>query len=206
MTVWEDDWRDRSDIVKCMIKHRLGISTRVLDARKMKVEKMTSKSARAFFDANHLDGHTPAKVTYGLIDQNGEHVAMMSLRRPFHKRLGVESFEVGRSACALGVVVRGWAGKLSRALHDHAVKEGKRSLITYVDGRVGDGSGYKASGWTLLKPSTGLRFWWTDYKDRYDRFKYKVDSSRGLTQRQVADEAGVVPIFGCSNSLWSYAR
>ena len=202
MVIYEDEWRDKRDVIKGMIEHRLGVHSRVLDARKMSIKLIDGPRSRAFFDANHLEGFTPASITCGLVDKSGEIVAAASLRRPFHKSLGTDALELARSCCIRGANVRGWLGRLTRALCVQARESGKMSLVTYVDKRVGTGSGYAAAGWTLVKADTGPRFWWTDYHDRWDRFKYRADSSRGLTQRQVADDAGVVPIYGCSNTLW----
>jgi hypothetical protein len=203
MVVYEDEWEQRSSVVKAMLMHRLGIHQRVLDARKLGVVSVSSKQARAFFDANHLDGHTPARVTYGLAERDGNVVAMASLRRPFHRAHG-NVLELARSCSVAGIHIRGWLGKLTRVLRGYAHAAGKLALVTYVDGRVGTGSGYAAAGWQLVKADTGPRFWWTDYVDRWDRFTYKADRSRGMTQQQVADEAGVIQLFGCSNSLWRF--
>jgi hypothetical protein len=201
MVVYEDEWRDKRSLVQDMIRHRLRMHLQTLDARKLKVVQVNSKHARAFLDANHLDGHTPAHVTCGLVDVNGALVAVASLRRPFHRSHG-NVFELARACTLVGTTIRGWLGKLTHALCDHARKAGKDALITYVDNRVGTGSGYLASGWELVKANTGPRFWWTDYVSRIDRFAYRADKGRGMSQQEVADEAGVVQIFGCSNSLW----
>jgi hypothetical protein len=202
MVVYEDEWKQKQDTVKAMIRHRLGADDVSLDARKLKVARVSSRLARKFFDANHLDGHTPAKITFGLFDGDVL-VAAASLRRPFHKSHG-NVFELARSCCLAGTSVRGWLGKLTHVLARHAFCDGKESMITYVDHRVGEGNSYRAAGWKLEKQDTGYRFWWTDYVNRWDRFKYKADRSRGLTQQQVADEAGVVQLYGCSNSVWRF--
>jgi len=201
MVIYEDEWRDKRPIVESMIRHRLGKSRRVLNARKLKLEQLTTPIARQFFEENHLDGYANSTVAYGLFDSTGGVVAALALRRPFHASLG-DMFEVSRSCPALDTNVRGWLGRLTKRAVKEARDRGKLMLLTYVDGRVGAGAGYRAAGWTLSKDNTGVRFWWTDYTFRWDRFKYTADKVRGMTQRQVADEAGVVSIFGCSNSLW----
>lgn len=201
-SVYEDEWRDKRSIVEGMIKHRLNASHERLQARKLRVQQLDVQQANEFFTAGHLEGYVRSAVTFGLLDHTNRVVAAMSLRRPFHAR-NAGYLEVARSCTLSGISVSGWLGKLTNVAMQYAKDNGKRGLMTYVDSRAGSGSGYAAAGWKLIKPNTGVRFWWTDYTKRYNRFKYKADLSRGMSQAQIAEEAGVVQIYGCSNSLWN---
>lgn len=201
-TVFEDEWRDKRTIVSSMISHRLGLCTERTDARKTSISELTSREAREFFDSTHLDGSTRASVTFCLRDVSGKVVAAMALRRPFHKSRS-ERLEIARYSTASGVSVRGGLGKLTKFSLDYAKKNGYLGLLTYVDTRIGSGASYAKTGvWKLESEQKTPRFWWTDYTRRYDRFKYKADKKRGMTQAQVAEEAGVVQIFGCSNLVF----
>ena len=201
-SVFEDEWRDKRNLVESMIRHRLGVPGEVLDARKMLVEEISSSRAREFFEANHLDGYTRCTTTFALIDKITQRiVAAASIRRAFHASYS-NYYEIGRSCTLACAHVRGWLGRLTKAAREYAISEGKLGLMTYVDSRVGEGKSYEAAGWKVLKASTGPRFWWTDFHDRFNRFKYKADKTRNMTQAQIAEEAGVVMMFGCSNSLW----
>jgi len=202
-SVYEDEWRDRRPIIEAMIRHRLLSPTVTYHARKLSVVELPTAQARAFFDANNLEGYARSSVTLGLVDTKDGVVAAMALRRPFH-RGHASSYEVSRCCAKLGTSVRGWLGKLTTRAAGWAAERGSVQLMTYVDARVGRGTGYEAAGWQLVKASTGIRFWWTDFDHRYNRFKFKADKARGMTQAQVADEAGVVQIFGCTNSSWRY--
>lgn len=204
LSIYEDEWRDRRQVVEGMIRHRLGLPVARWDARKLEVVSMTRSESKSFFDLNHLEGSSQSITTFGLKDPaTGVVVAAMSLRRPFHKKYEGQ-LEVGRCATLPGHSVRGWLGRLTSAARKYAKSTGASGLMTYVDGRVGAGDGYKAAGWVLESANTSPRFWWTDFVNRYNRFKYKADKSRGMTQAQVADEAGVVEIWGHPNSLFSY--
>ena len=66
---------------------------------------------------------------------------------------------------------------------------------------MGDGRGYAACG-MVLAGRTPPRFWWTDMNRRYDRFKFRADRSRGLSEAQVADNAGVEKVWGCPNLVY----
>ena len=194
LRVFEDEWRDKRAIVERMIKHRLGQEPKLVGARQCKVEQLTPAARRQFFDDHHIDGDTRATVAWGLVHE-GKILAAMSLRRPFH-RGNADHYEVSRFATAGNVP--GSLSRLSRRALAWAKASGALGLMTYVDRRIGSGKGYLAAGFEVLR-ETAPRFWWTDSVHRYDRFRYKADPSRGLTQQQVADEAGVEMIFGCGN-------
>jgi hypothetical protein len=198
--IYEDEWRDKRPIVEGMIRHRLGLSLEVLNARSLKVEKLSGKEVSSFFEMSHLEGHTSCSTAFALT-QNGKIIAAMSLRKPFHASKS-SHLEVARSAALPGVSVRGWLGRLTSAALKYAKSAGKTGLMTYVDARVGSGAGYASGLWKMKTASTGPRFWWTDYHDRFNRFKYRANKSEGLTQEQVAESAGVVEIWGCGNYVY----
>jgi hypothetical protein len=197
--IFEDEWRERRSVVEGMLRHRLGVPGEILDARKLRVEKLDNKTAEVFFESSHLEGHARSSSCLGLVDSSGRVVAAMSLRRPFHASRAESSLEVARSACLPGVTIRGWMGKLTSASLRVAKSEGTQSLVSYVDARVGCGKSYLTAGWTLESEPRGPRFWWTDHHHRFNRFKYKADSALGLSQADVAAAAGVVEIWGCGN-------
>lgn len=201
LSVYEDEWRDRRALVESMIRHRLGLSARGPSARRCTVAELTSRQVQGFFGANHLEGHARSRVAFGLVGPTGDLLAAMSLRRPFHRRYA-DSLEVARSCCLAGASVAGWLGRLTAAARAWSRAHGVARLVTYVDGRVGQGRAYDEAGWSLLSSSSSPRFWWTDHVNRFNRFQYKADKANSLTQAQVADRAGVVQIFGCSNTLW----
>ncbi len=202
-SVYEDEWRDKKAIVEGMIRHRLNRPIAKWHARKLEIVELDRKSSKLFFDNNHLEGHVNSEMTLALRDpSSGIILAAMSLRKPFHKKYS-QLLEVARCCVLSGHSVRGWLGKLTSKAKEHALKSGRTGLMTYVDGRVGAGSGYVSAGWKLTS-TTSPRFWWTDFKNRFNRFKYRADSKNKLTQEQVAKNAGVTMIWGCPNSLYFF--
>ena len=198
MHVFEDDWRDRRPIVESLIRHRLGLTPRKVSARECELRALSAKERRAFFEANHLDGDVAANECLGLV-LSGEVVMALSLRKPFH-RAHSDRLEVARSCPALDTVVRGGLSRLVKAALARAKEQGRVGLITYVDGRIGDGTGYVKAG--LKKTGeTPPRFWWTDFDRRFNRFKFKANAAEGLSEREVAAQAGVVKVWGCPNAV-----
>lgn len=199
--VFEDEWRDRQAIVKSMIRHRLGLTTNRIHARMCDVRELPVKVANEFLEHAHLEGGCRAKVAFGLFHA-GVLVGCMTLRRPFHRKYA-GCLEVARSALAPNTSVPGWLGRLTkRALlycNERGISDG---LMTYVDARLGGGTpSYASAGWKVVSNTRSPRFWWTDFYDRFNRFKFRADKSRNLSQREVAEMNGVSKLFGCTNSV-----
>lgn len=198
LNVYGDDWHFRRPIVESMIRHRLGVTPNRVVARNCVIREVSTNERRAFLDANHLDGDVAAITSFGL-EANNELVAVLSLRKPFHKKWK-QYIEVARFATLLNTMVVGGLSKLTAHVMNWAKSRGRVGILSYVDGRVGSGSGYISSGYSF-KSFTPPMFWWTDYERRFNRFTYRADRTRSLSEKEIAKEAGVVRIYGCSNAV-----
>jgi very-short-patch-repair endonuclease len=201
--VWEDEWRDKREIVQSMIKHRCGLNDTLVCARKCRVVPLQVPERRQFFEANHIDGDVRASHTWGLIDPaRNKVVAAISTRKPMHKKWN-GCLEIARFSTAVNEAVPGALGKLMKAVLQKAREQGNRSIVTYADSRFGStaGAGYEAVGFELRR-HTPPRFWWTDGSNRIDRFKIRADKENGLSEKEVADSHGVVKVWGCRNLFY----
>ena len=200
--VFEDEWREKRPVVESVIRAKLGMCTASVGARKCRLVELSPVQRREFFERNHLDGDTRAVIAWGLVF-GGEVVYGLSLRRPFHRRYD-DALEVARCCPALGHSVPGGLSRLVGAARRHCASSGVSRMITYVDTRLGGtGRGYEAAGFVRTN-ETAARWWWTDLTRRYNRFKFKADSASGRTEAQVAEEAGVVKIWGCENIIYEF--
>jgi hypothetical protein len=199
MHVFEDEWRDKSEIVKSMILSRIGMSPNKIGARKCSIRELSPQERKSFFEDNHIDGDTASSKSWGLV-YDETIVYAISVRKPFHKK--ESTMEIARCCPKKGCNVQGGLSRLVKTVSDEYRKEGIRMLMTYVDTRLGGvGEGYASSGFKATS-KTPPRFWWTDFKNRFNRFKYRADSKNGLTESDVAEAAGVVKIWGCENVVY----
>lgn len=200
MHVFEDEWRDRRNIIQSMISSRLGISQTTIAARKCTVRQLTKAERKTFFEENHADGDVTSVNSWGLINDEGQIVYGISVRKPFHKKH--HGIEIARCCPKLNHNVPGGLSRLMKYVKKWSNENGYKKIVTYVDHRWGGtGNGYKHAGFKEIS-KTPPRFWWTDFENRYNRFKFKADSSEGLTEAQVAESAGVVKIWGCENFVF----
>lgn len=197
--IFEDEWRDKRDIVESMIKHRLGLTQKTVFARKCQIVQLDKKQRTDFFNKNHIDGDVPSNAAWGLLDDQDDVVCALSVRRPFHKKHS-DSIEIARMCSVTNTSVVGGLSKLTKHVIDWASQNEHKKILTYVDTRLG-APDWSRAGYTLVG-TTPPRFWWTDNTDRFNRFKYKANKKNSLTEAEVASQAGVTKIYGCKNQIY----
>jgi len=208
--LFEDEWSLKKDIVKSRLASLLGIYKERVFARKCKVIEVAPREAKYFFDANHLQGHCNAKVTFGLHDGD-DYVAMMSfgMRRKIVNGKNEEgSWELLRFACKLGVNVIGGASKLLS--HFEKIFNPKK-LISFADRRWSTGNIYSVLGFTLDHMSE-LNYWYLDqsmskrvYRYAFAKYKLKDLLSKfdpTLTEMQNMKANGWTWIWDCGNYVY----
>ena len=197
--IFEDEWRDKREIVKSIISYKLGVARTKINARECHIKEVSTKERRDFFNQCHIDGDTRAIRSFGLFDKNNNLVSCLSIRVPRNKKYN-GMIEVARHASLLNTSVRGGLSKLFKSVKNWAINENYTSIMTYVDTRLGNGKGYISSGF-VLTDKTIPRWWWTDDVSRFDRFTYRANKKLNMTESQVANAAGVKKIYGCSNLI-----
>lgn len=190
--LYSDDWRDKKDIIKSMIKNRLNLIKNKIFARKCVIKQIDKTLGKDFFNRNHLSGDVASTKYYGLF-YNQELVSCLSLRTPFHKKY--EGYiEIARFATKLDTIVVGGFQKLLAP-----IKKEYDKILTYADLNTGTGNVYEKSNFQLLNETT-LNYWYADRNTRYNRFKYKATDEK--TEKQVAQENNVEKIYGVGNKVF----
>lgn len=198
LQIFEDEWRDKRDIIESMIQHRLGFHSKKCKTWSTKVVELNTDEQRKFFNASHISGYTPSKICWGLKDRNGDIVSALSMRVPRQTEKYDMSVEVARFSNLPGMSVPGGLSKLLKAAKRWAKNSGFNSIMTYVDRRIGAGKSYLSAGFTQTG-STVPDYWYTDNELRYDRFKFRAFN--GKSEKQVAFSAGVSKIYGCGSLI-----
>lgn len=198
--VWEDEWRDKREIVKQMLASKLGVSNRKrLNARSLEVGGVTAREAREFLNTNHIQGFTNGSLYLALMDEGIQALMVMkATKTPGEYRLE-------RYATASNV-----RGGFSR-LFKNAVKTLNASrVITFADRGVSDGGLYSNNGFErdgVLAP---------DYKylvrgRRVHKFNYRIKRFRedptlqyrdGLTERELADLNSLPRVYDSGKVRW----
>jgi hypothetical protein len=199
---YEDEWVNKPSVILSIIKHTLGISDQREYARACEVIQLSQEERKEFFSRCHLEGDVRGLIAFGLRHKNsGKILAALSAREPFHKTVHVNKLEIARFACEINTAVAGAQSKLVMHLSRWAKEHGYKGILSYADGRLGDGKSYEKIGFVKIKRGSP-RLWWTDYTHRFNRFKIRADSAAGITQNQRAVNAGVVEMWGCGNTTF----
>ena len=202
--IFSDEWNNKQDIVKSMIKHRMGLTDRKIHARKCEVVELDKKEGSEFFKRSHISGDNRAQKYIGL-KYNNELVSCVSLKVPIQKKHG-NIMEIARFANALNTSVNGGFQKLFKRMKEYVKSAGYDGILTYVDLRFGFGETYSKSGFKLIGKS-GLDYWYckTDGSEEKRIFRFAYRAQKPLTERQVAENAGVSPIYGCGSNIFLYS-
>lgn len=198
--VWEDDWRDRPEVVKEMLSHKLGVSTGTrYNARSLKIGPASSTQARDFLDAHHIQGFVPGSVRMGLWSEDAL-VALMVLRSR-----GSGVWELSRYATA-GIVRGGFSRLLKSVIADTSA----RQIVTFSDRGISDGGLYESTGFIEdgeLKPD----YMYVVKNHRVHKFNYRIKRFRedanlkyeeGMTERELAALNGLPRIYDAGKVRW----
>ncbi|MCF0055401.1 hypothetical protein [Dyadobacter sp. CY356] len=175
VTLWEDIWFNKKEIVQSRLNAITGISERI-PGRVTQARKLDKPTAKDFLDKNHLQGSVNSKIRYGLflpkryfrvlstgyqLDSGIEEllvaVATFSHPRTFERNGGLyRSYELIRFANLRNTTVVGGFDKLLRAFTDE-YKPG--DIMTYADLEWSDGASYSRLGFDEISDKDPVQFW-----------------------------------------------
>ena len=142
--VFENEWNEKPEIWKSVIRNAYGQSSKVY-ARQCEIGAVDSKTARAFCDANHLQGGSNSSIAYGLY----HNTVLVSLMTFGPARYSDAKYELLRFCNKLGLTVVGGASKIIK----HFRKNHPGSIVSYANKRWSIGNLYDALGFEYLHDS-----------------------------------------------------
>lgn len=143
ISINEDEWIEKSDLIKSKILNIIGKSERGLPARKLFVSKIDSHVANKFCEKYHIQGKT-GQVIYaaGAFDDCMVLVGVML----FNQQRNTQDIELIRF-CTDGKVHNGLFSKLLK----HSLKDNDfDKIISFADLRYSEGNLYEKTGFTQL--------------------------------------------------------
>lgn len=171
ITLWEDLWYTKPQIVKSRIAAQLGLSERI-PARLTQVRRLDRPITLKFLQENHLQDAVLSKFKYGLFlpkkhyrvlenppDADELLVAAGTFAHPrqfVREGLPHRSFELVRFANLLNTTVVGGLDKLL----SHFIKQHQPDdLMTYADLEWSDGHSYQKLGFESVSDTSPQVFW-----------------------------------------------
>lgn len=147
--IWEDQWKNQQEIIKDILKARLGIlSENSIYARKCEIKEIENEQYKSFCEKNHIQGYHKALVKIGLFYNNTlVQIASFSKCRKIgnSKRQSFE-WEWIRGCPASNNSVVGGTSKL----FSYFVKKyNPESVLCYADWNLFNGQGYEQCDFKL---------------------------------------------------------
>lgn len=203
--IWEDDWRDKKDIVKSIIRNKVNKVINRIYARKCVISSVSSIVARKFLDENHIQGFSKSKYKIGLYSE-GELVSLMTFG--YRRTNSLREFELIRFCNKLNTNVIGSASRLFKYfLNNYTIDE--EYILSYADISLFNGNMYDMLGFDYIHLSKPNYQWVIDNK-REHRWKYNKQKliKEGYdplkTEVEIMRSRGSYRVFGCGQKRYEY--
>ena len=201
--IFSDEWLLQQPIVKSLISSAFGVYNRRFFARKLKFRELDRQTGNQFLNENHIQGSVPAEKFYGLFTDSNELMQVISIG---HNRFTKDkNTELIRMATKINCQV---VGGFSKLIKDAGITE----IESYVDRRLFDSKGYKASGWELVSSSLP-RYFYTDGVNRENRQRYMKQTclkkwpefiGSNMTEYQMCTAKNLFRIYDCGTFKYKY--
>jgi G:T-mismatch repair DNA endonuclease (very short patch repair protein) len=206
ITVFEDEFIEREQVVVSRIKNALGECSRKVFARKCSVSVLQSKTAREFLKKYHLQGPSPSKFYIGLFFKE-ELVGVMSGGVLTRKHVtSKNTIELKRMAFLPGISVVGGASKMFKLFMAEATNLGAQEIRSYCDMRYGNYSNavYTKLGFVLAY-ETKTTPHYVRHQKRYRNYslrKTPEERETGKTEYELRLRQGYHRIWDCGHRTY----
>jgi len=203
--IWEDDWKNKKDIVKSIILNRLSMNQYKIWARKCDIRDVSSKDAKIFLNQNHIQGFSSSSIKIGLYYKD-EIVSLMTFG--FRYTNGKREFELIRFCNKINTNVVGSASKLFNHIFKIVDID---EIISYADISIFSGNVYRVLGFNMVSLSHPNYYWVVDgvRKHRFNYSKKKLVASGfdpNKTEVEIMHERGYYRLFSCGQEKWVYKK
>ena len=205
--IFEDEWFFKKNIVKSIIKSKLGIFNERIFARKCNVQLLNNNQlVNNFLENNHMQGKINSKINIGLF-YNDELVSLMTFGK---KRIALgnkknlqDEYEMYRFCNKVNTQIVGGASKLfSFFIKTYNPKE----IISFADRRYSKGNLYNKLNFELIK-KTKPNYWYFKKNEliRYHRYKFRKDIlikegfDSNMTEYEIMTERKYCRVYDCGN-------
>lgn len=204
ISIFEDEWIYSKNIVKSILKYKLGMVTNKVYARKCIVKEISPDIARDFLNENHIQGYNKSKIKLGLYFNNNI-VSVMTFSKGNLSRKS-SAWEIDRFASRLDTSVIGGANKLWSYFHKNYNPD---IVISYADNRWSNGNLYNTLGFSFDK-NTVPNYWYFKPNEliRHHRFTLRKNNSDyvHLTEYENRLRQGYLRIWDCGSSKWIWKK
>jgi hypothetical protein len=207
---WDDEWVNKTDICKDIIRRSLGKSKYVHYARNTEIQHIDTEDCNDFLSKHHIQGPRNGSIRYGLYHkQNKELLSVMVFGKSRYRKDC--DYELIRYCTKHNQHVLGGIEKMFKKF---MIENKPKSIISYNDTRLFTGKSYEKLG--FKKVSTSLDYYWVKNGRRLNRNltqKHKLESLLGkdnFDRLKTEDENllsnGYRKLYGCGQECWLFNK
>lgn len=189
---FSDEWLLKNEIVKSIIKSKLGFNEKIYARNCNKVILNTSVKNQ-FLNENHIQGEDKSKIKLGLVYQNELVCVMTFCKSRFNSKY---EWELSRFANRKGINVIGGFSRLLKWFREQC----SGNIVSYADRRYSNGNVYLKNGFNIIRINSPS-YYYVDKNCliRYNRMKFqkKLIGAYDCTEYEKAREMGYNKIFDC---------
>lgn len=208
LQIFEDEWLNKKEIVKSIIKTNFNLFDETIYGRKCFVKEINNEICKNFVDNNHIQGHHNSKIKLGLFYGN-KLVSVMtfgSLRKSLGMKKIENVYEMIRFCNLKNTKIIGAASKLFKYFLKNYSPD---KVISFSDNRYFTGNLYETLGFKFIS-DTKPNYYYIKDRKRINRFNYRKDVlvSMGYdinkSEKEITEEIGLYRIYDCGNKKWEY--
>jgi len=174
--IFEDEWLNKKEIVKSIIKTKLNKFDKTFYGRKCTIKEINYNVAKSFVDENHIQGYSNSCMRVGLFFEE-ELISVMTFGKSrFDKKY---EWELIRFCNKLGYKVVGGAGKLFNYFKN---EYNPSNIISYCDLRYFDGIMYEKIGMKFSHISSPNYFYFLNNKIRFSRNRFQKHKLKNILE------------------------
>ena len=200
LQVWSTQWEEKKDILKSIIKQKLGLCSNKIYARKCEIRNITTYDKNIFLESNHLQGKDKSLFKYGLYHTDILIAVMTFCKSRFNKSY---QWELSRYSVKSHINVVGGFSKLL----SYFKRKNEGSIISYADMMYSNGNVYIKNGFDLLHENPAS-YWYVkrgtenlEHRTNYRKnFISKENDNR--TEEEIMDSLGFDKIFDCGTLVF----
>jgi len=199
ISIFEDEWLEKKEIVLSIIKSKLGISKKIF-AKHCQTACITKPLTKKFLEENHLQGGkiSSIKFSYGIFYKNNL-VGVLTFGN--HHR-GQNVLVLNRLCFKQNTIIVGGAEKLFKT----ALGDIKGTILSWSDRRWSEGKVYEKLGFKK-KNTLPPDYSYCKGQKRYSKQSMKksqVGCPKHIKEIQFNKERGFGVIWDCGKDVWLY--
>jgi hypothetical protein len=192
ITLYEDEWNYKKDLVKQKILYKLKLSKQSIGARKTCIRDVGINESKFFLEENHIQGYVGSTVRIGLYYEN-KLVSLLCVKKENNV------WNITRYASTVNV-----SGGFSKLLNYFIEKNNPNEIITFADLRWDSGDLYIKNNFMVIDKIRPDYYYVVNDK-RVHKFnfrkkriskKYNIDIDN-KTESQLISELNILKIYDC---------